>query len=148
MQKSRIAIITFPGTNGDTENLRTFWRCGFEAFVFRWNDSKEKLRDVDGYFIGAGFSYEDRGRSGMVAARDPLFQFLHEEAAKGKVVLGNCNGAQVLVESGLIPVGEGLRMSLAKNAISSSTPLRTGSQRSATSDQKWISPLRVPLESA
>ena len=106
----RIAIVSFPGTNGDTENLRTFWRSGFDAFVFRWNDSKEKLAGVDGYFIGAGFAYEDRGRAGMVAARDPLFQFLHEEAEKGKVIVGNCNGCQVLVESELIPLGQGLRM--------------------------------------
>ncbi len=132
MQKPRIAIITFPGTNGDTENLRTFWRNGFDAFVFRWNDSREKLADVDGYFIGAGFSYEDRGRSGMVAARDPLFQFLHEEATKGKVILGNCNGAQVLIESGLIPLGEGLKMSLAKNAI---RDLGSGS-----GSEQWHSP--------
>ena len=132
MAKPRIAIITFPGTNGDTENLRTFWRNGFDAFVFRWNDSREKLTDVDGYFIGAGFSYEDRGRSGMVAARDPLFQFLHEEATKGKVILGNCNGAQVLIESGLIPLGEGLRMSLARNAIRD--------ERSEISGQNWRSP--------
>ena len=117
MQKPRIAILSFPGNNGDTENLRTFWRNGFDAFVFRWNDSHEKLKDTDGYFIGAGFSYEDRGRAGMVAARDPLFDFLHEEADKGKVIVGHCNGAQVLVESGLVPVGKGLRMSLARNAI-------------------------------
>ena len=82
MSKPRIAIVSFPGNNGDTENLRCFWRNGFDAFVFRWNDSREKLEDVDGYFIGAGFSFEDRGRAGMVAARDPLFQFLHKEAEK------------------------------------------------------------------
>ena len=115
--KPRIAIISFPGTNGDTENLRTFKRCGFDPFVFRWNDSHEKLAGVDGYFIGAGFAYEDRGRAGMVAARDPLFAFLHEEAAKGKVIVGNCNGCQVLVESELIPLGSGLAMCMARNAI-------------------------------
>jgi phosphoribosylformylglycinamidine synthase subunit PurQ / glutaminase len=117
MSKPKIAIISFPGSNGETENLRCFWRNGFDAFVFRWNDSKEKLKEVDGYFIGAGFSYEDRGRAGMVAGRDPLFDFLHEESAKGKVIIGHCNGAQVLVESGLVPVGDKLRMSLARNAI-------------------------------
>ncbi len=97
--------------------MRTLKRCGFDCFVFRWNDSKEKLKDVDGYFFGAGFSYEDRGRSGMVAARDPLFSFMREEAEKGKVIVGNCNGAQVLVESGLIPLGNDLKMCLARNAI-------------------------------
>ncbi|MBT3834859.1 hypothetical protein HOF56_01275 [Candidatus Peribacteria bacterium] len=120
MNKPKIAIISFPGSNGETENLRCFWRNGFDAFVFRWNDSKEKLKEVDGYFIGAGFSYEDRGRAGMVAGRDPLFDFLHEESKKGKVIIGHCNGAQVLVESGLVPVGDKLRMSLARNAIKES----------------------------
>ncbi len=115
--KPLIAIPTFPGSNGDVDNMKVLRRCGFDCFLFRWNDSLEKLAEVDGYFFGAGFSYEDRGRSGMVAARDPLFQFMHSESGKGKVIVGNCNGAQVLVESGLIPLGDGLRMSLAHNAI-------------------------------
>jgi phosphoribosylformylglycinamidine synthase subunit PurQ / glutaminase len=117
MPKPRIAIISFPGNNGDTENLRCFWRNGFDAFVFRWNDSREKLDGVDGYFIGAGFSFEDRGRAGMVAARDPLFQFLHEEEQKGMVIVGHCNGCQMLVESGLIPLGKRLKMCVARNAV-------------------------------
>ena len=117
MQKPRIAIIAFPGSNGETENMRCFTRNGFDPFVFRWNDSHEKLAKVDGYFIGAGFSYEDRGRAGMVAARDPLFAFLHAEAEKVKVIVGHCNGCQVLVESGLIPLGRGLKMCMAKNVV-------------------------------
>lgn len=116
-KKPLFAIPSFPGSNGEVDNMRVLKRCGFDAFVFRWNDSKEKLKDVDGYFFGAGFSYEDRGRSGMVAARDPLFDFIRREAEKGKVIVGNCNGAQVLIESGLLPLGDGLRMSLAHNAI-------------------------------
>jgi len=116
-KKPLIAIPSFPGSNGEVDNQRVLKRTGFDSFVFRWNDSLEKLRYVDGYFFGAGFSYEDRGRSGMVAARDPLFDFIRQEAEKGKVVIGNCNGAQVLIESGLIPLGDGLRMCLARNAI-------------------------------
>jgi len=88
-----------------------------EAVFFRWNDDQSKLKDVDGYFIPGGFAYEDRGRSGMVAARDSLMDFIGAEADAGKVVIGICNGAQVLVESGLIPNGDGLQMSLARNAI-------------------------------
>ena len=127
MKKPLFAIPSFPGSNGEVDNLRTLKRCGFDAFVFRWNDSTEKLKDVDGYFFGAGFSYEDRGRSGMVAARDPLFSFMRSEAAKGKVIVGNCNGAQVLVESGLIPLGDSLRLCLAHNAY-------------RESDGEWKSP--------
>lgn len=115
--RPKIAIPSFPGSNGEVDNLKALRRCGFECFLFRWNDSREKLKDVDGYFFGAGFSYEDRGRAGMVAARDPLFTFMREEAERGKVIVGSCNGAQALVESGLIPLDDGLHMSLARNAI-------------------------------
>ena len=97
--------------------MRAIRRVGMEPVFFRWNDDREKLRDIDGYFLPGGFSYEDRGRSGMVAARDPLMEFIGAEAETGKVVIGICNGAQVLVESGLIPSGEGLQMSLARNAV-------------------------------
>lgn len=153
-----IAIPSFPGSNGEVDNVRTLKRCGFDCMIFRWNDSLEKLRDVDGYFFGAGFSYEDRGRSGMVAARDPLFAFMREESERGKVIVGNCNGAQVLIESGLLPLPGSLRMCLARNAIKSTdgqwkspgflnqwvwiTP-SCARDRCATSD--WSGTLHVPI---
>jgi len=115
----RIAVLSFPGNNCEVESLRAVKDAGMEAVFFKWNDSKEKLKDIDGYFVPGGFSYEDRGRSGMVAARDPLLTFLHEENERGKVIIGNCNGAQILVESGLIPLDKGLKMSLARNALGS-----------------------------
>ena len=117
MRIPRIAIVSFPGNNGEVESMRVIRRVGMEPVFFRWNDDRSQLKDVDGYFIPGGFSYEDRGRSGMVAARDPLMDFIRSEAESGKVVIGICNGAQVLVESGLIPNGEGLQMCLARNAI-------------------------------
>jgi phosphoribosylformylglycinamidine synthase len=139
MIKHLIAVPSFPGSNGEVDNIRTLKRCGFDCFVFRWNDSLEKLKDVDGYFFGAGFSYEDRGRSGMVAARDPLFRFMAEEAERGKVIVGNCNGAQVLIESGLIPLGDGLRMCLARNAIRSSD--NTWRSPGFLNEWVWIKPV-------
>jgi len=97
--------------------MRAIRNAGMEAVYFRWNDDVSRLAEVDGYFIPGGFSYEDRGRAGMISARDPILEFIKEEAAKGKVVIGNCNGAQVLIESGLIPNTDGLQMSLAHNAV-------------------------------
>src|SRR3989338_6175336 len=134
MKKPLIAIPSFPGSNGEVDNMKVLRRTGFDCFVFRWNDSLEKLKDVDGYFFGAGFSYEDRGRSGMVAARDPLFKFMHAEAERGKVIIGNCNGAQVLVESGLIPLGDCLRMCLARHAIQNDD----GSYKSLGFLNEWV----------
>jgi len=151
--KPKIAVLSFPGNNCEVESLRAIERCGMEAVFFKWNDSREKLQDVAGYFIPGGFSYEDRGRAGMVAARDPLLSFIAEEAEKGKVVIGNCNGAQVLVESGLIPLDKGLKMSLARNVVEESAvgfinewvwiTTTCARDRCATSD--WDGVMQLPI---
>src|SRR3989338_6464778 len=133
MSSPRIAVISFPGNNCEVESLRAVKQAGMEAVSFRWNDDRSKLKDIDGYFIPGGFSYEDRGRSGMVAARDPLMEFIGQEAEQGKVVIGNCNGAQILVEIGLIPFGKGLDMSLARNVV-------TGNAVGFLSEWVWITP--------
>jgi len=103
----KFAVISFPGTNCETESLRAFKRNGMDAELVLWNDpgilNKTRLNEFDGYCIAGGFSYEDRGRSGVVAAQDPITEILKQEADKGKVIIGICNGAQILVETGLIP---------------------------------------------
>ncbi len=117
MTTTKIAVISFPGNNCEVESIRSIREAGMEPVYFRWNDDRKKLENIDGYFVVGGFSYEDRGRSGMVAGRDALMEFIGREAAEGKVVIGNCNGAQILIESGLVPLGSHLDMSLAHNAI-------------------------------
>ncbi len=98
-----IAAILFPGTNCELEVLRACERAGMKAEIFRWNESRKKLKEYDGYIIPGGFSYEDRGRSGIIASKDPIMDAIKKEAESGKVVFGICNGAQILVEAGLIP---------------------------------------------
>ncbi len=136
-----IAVLSFPGNNCEVESVRSIKEAGMDAIYFRWNDDVKKLKDVDGYFVPGGFSYEDRGRSGMVAARDPLMEFIAEEADAGKVVIGNCNGAQILVESGLIPLGKELAMSLAHNAVESGGRLVSPG---FLSEWVWIKPACAP----
>ncbi len=136
MQQPLVAVLSFPGNNCEVESLRALRAAGMRALFFRWNDDIGKLRNVDGYFIPGGFSYEDRGRSGMVAGRDKLMELIKDEAARGKPVIGNCNGAQILVESGLIPLGGGLHMSLAKNIVG-------GKAAGFLSEWVWITPTCV-----
>lgn len=103
----KFAVISFPGTNCEEENVRAFQRNGMEAETILWNDPEilngGRLDEFDGYCLAGGFSYEDRSRSGIIAAQNPIMDVIKKEAEKGKVVVGICNGAQMLVERGLIP---------------------------------------------
>jgi len=99
----KIGIIQFPGSNCERETNLAVQRAGMEPIDFLWNQDKVQLRALDGYIIVSGFSYEDRSRAGIVAALDPVMQEIAAQSDKGKPVLGICNGAQILVETGLVP---------------------------------------------
>ncbi len=111
----KIAIIQFPGLNSEYETKRAVDDAGMQGVIFRWNDDPMKLPAFDGYIIPGGFSYEDRGRAGLIASLDPVMDMIREEVAKGKPLLGICNGAQILVETCLIPGSGKLDLCLANN---------------------------------
>jgi phosphoribosylformylglycinamidine synthase I len=108
----RIAIIQFPGSNCERETMLAVKRAGMEPVEFLWNGDKTKLAEFDGYVIVGGFSYEDRSRAGVIAAMDPIMQVIKQQNEKGKPILGICNGAQILVESGLVPGVENNKLAL------------------------------------
>lgn len=109
----RIGIIQFPGSNCERETILSVQRAGMEAVPFLWNEPIGKLCELDGYVIVGGFSYEDRSRAGIIAALDPVMQAIKNESESGKPVLGICNGAQILVETGLVPGLENNKIGLA-----------------------------------
>lgn len=99
----RIGIVQFPGSNCERETMQAVRRAGMEPIEFLWNEPREKLHTFAGFIIVGGFSYEDRSRAGVIAALDPVMQEINAQAELGKPVLGICNGAQILVETGLVP---------------------------------------------
>jgi phosphoribosylformylglycinamidine synthase len=109
----RIAVIQFPGTNTERETMLAVARAGMEPVEFLWNEPREKLTACDGFILAGGFAYEDRSRAGILAALDPVIDIIREESERGKPVLGICNGAQILVEAGLVPGLENYRLGMA-----------------------------------
>jgi phosphoribosylformylglycinamidine synthase len=110
-------VIQFPGVNCEYETARALEKAGLDAAIVRWNAPAGLLADYDGFILPGGFSYQDRVRAGAVAASEDVTGVLIEQAALGKPIVGICNGAQVLVESGLVPGlgAHGIDLALAPN---------------------------------
>ena len=117
MSAPRVAVVQFPGVNCEAESVRALNRAPLAAEVFAWTRPAAELRDYEAYLLPGGFSYQDRVRGGALASKDPLVDVLAEEAGRGKPVIGICNGAQVLVEAGLVPNGGAVELALARNRM-------------------------------
>jgi phosphoribosylformylglycinamidine synthase I len=116
--RPRVAVLQFPGVNCEAETLRAVVRAGLEGEIFRWTRPPDELRGFQAYVLPGGFSWQDRVRAGALAAKDPMVRVVAEESsARVKPVLGICNGAQVLVEAGLVPGGGGVDLALARNRM-------------------------------
>jgi len=100
---ARAAVIQIPGVNCEYESARALERAGIEAVILRFNEPASVLSEFDLYLLPGGFAFQDRIRAGAVAAKLPAVERIAAESERGKVVLGICNGAQVLVEAGLVP---------------------------------------------
>ncbi len=114
-----IGVLQLPGSNCEAETARAIVAAGGTAEIVRWNLPAPHLARYAAYVIPGGFSYQDRIRAGAVAARLSVLEVVERRAAEGIPVLGICNGAQVLVEAGLVPgIEEGrLEVVLAPNRM-------------------------------
>jgi phosphoribosylformylglycinamidine synthase len=100
--KARVAVLIFPGTNSEAETLRILRDVGMNAELVHWSRGAT-LPEYDAYVLPGGFAYEDRIRAGAIPAHDRMMDDVIAGAQKGKLVLGICNGAQILLEAGLVP---------------------------------------------
>jgi phosphoribosylformylglycinamidine synthase I len=98
----RIAVLVFPGTNSEEETLRLLRDCGGDAELVHWSSGR-RVREYDAYVLPGGFAYEDRIRAGAISAHDSMMDDVIAGAQAGRLVFGICNGAQILLEAGLVP---------------------------------------------
>jgi phosphoribosylformylglycinamidine synthase len=99
--RPRIAVLTFPGSNDDRDALHALELLGASG-VSVWH-AEERLPDVAGVVLPGGFSYGDYLRCGAIARFSPAMKAVAEFTADGGLVLGICNGFQILCEAGLLP---------------------------------------------
>ena len=98
----KFGVIVFPGSNCDHDAWYAVnHNLGHQA-EFIWHDSAT-LGDVDAVILPGGFAYGDYLRCGAIAKFSPVMAAVRKFAADGGLVLGICNGFQILVEAGLLP---------------------------------------------
>jgi phosphoribosylformylglycinamidine synthase subunit PurQ / glutaminase len=99
---ARIAVVQFPGTNCERETARSLSAC-FEAVDIVWHADQFPVDRFAAVVLPGGFAYGDHLRAGAIARFSPVMQGIQSFAEKGGLVLGICNGLQVLLEAGLLP---------------------------------------------
>jgi phosphoribosylformylglycinamidine synthase subunit PurQ / glutaminase len=97
----RVAVIVFPGSNDDRDAALALDGLGADP-VLVWHADRE-LPQVGAVVLPGGFSYGDYLRAGAIARFSPAMQAVADFAREGGLVLGICNGFQVLCEAGLLP---------------------------------------------
>jgi len=97
----RIGVVVFPGSNCDRDTLHALAEAGAEP-VELWHE-QASLQSVAAVVLPGGFAYGDYLRAGVIARFSPVMRAVAAFADEGGLVLGICNGFQVLAEAGLVP---------------------------------------------
>src|SRR5687767_15114088 len=99
----KAAVLVFPGINRERDMARTLKNVSGQAPAMVWHAEHELPAGTDLVVVPGGFSYGDYLRCGAIAARAPIMDAVRKFAGNGGLVLGVCNGFQILCESGLLP---------------------------------------------
>lgn len=98
----KFGVLVFPGSNCDYDTYNVIADIAHQPVTFLWHDS-EDLQGVDVVLVPGGFAYGDYLRTGAIARFSPVMQAVKRFAGDGGLVLGICNGFQILTEAGLLP---------------------------------------------
>jgi len=98
----KFGVLVFPGSNCDHDAYWTIQHVAKQPVTFLWHEAHD-LENCDAIIVPGGFAYGDYLRTGAIARFSPVMESVSKFAANGGLVLGICNGFQILCESGLLP---------------------------------------------
>ena len=98
----KFGVIIFPGSNCDHDAFWTIQHVARQPATFLWHESQD-LENCDAIIVPGGFAFGDYLRTGAIAKFSPVMESVRRFAVGGGLVLGICNGFQILCESGLLP---------------------------------------------
>ena len=98
----KFGVIIFPGSNCDHDAYWTLKHVAHQPATFLWHESRD-LENCDAIIVPGGFAFGDYLRTGAIAKFSPVMESVRKFAASGGLVLGICNGFQILCEAGLLP---------------------------------------------
>jgi phosphoribosylformylglycinamidine synthase len=98
----KFGVVVFPGSNGDHDAFHAIAAVLHQPVEFIWHQSHD-LQNCDAIVLPGGFAYGDYLRTGAIARFSPVMQSVEKFARAGGLVLGICNGFQILLEAGLLP---------------------------------------------
>ena len=98
----KFGVIIFPGSNCDHDAYWTIQHVAKQPVTFLWHESHD-LQNCDAIIVPGGFAFGDYLRTGAIAKFSPVMESVRKFADGGGLVLGICNGFQILCESGLLP---------------------------------------------
>ncbi|HEY0759237.1 MAG TPA: phosphoribosylformylglycinamidine synthase subunit PurQ [Acidisarcina sp.] len=98
----KFGVLVFPGSNCDHDAYHVIAAIAQQPVTFLWHDS-EDLEGCDSIIVPGGFAYGDYLRTGAIARFSPVMQSVKKFAGAGGLVLGICNGFQILCEAGMLP---------------------------------------------
>jgi len=98
----KFGVLVFPGSNCDHDTYNVVSEIAHQPVTLLWHDSPS-LENCDAILVPGGFAYGDYLRTGAIARFSPVMQSVKKFASDGGLVLGICNGFQILTEAGLLP---------------------------------------------
>src|SRR5512135_1713271 len=101
-EKVKFGVVVFPGSNCDHDAYFATKKVLGQDAVFLWHKEAD-LHDADVVILPGGFSYGDYLRCGAIARFSPVMREVVRFAQSGGIVIGICNGFQILLEAGLLP---------------------------------------------